>query len=292
MRTDVARVARPRVEPFRHRAGDHRQAAARRAPHPRASGVLQAAPACRGQEDRLARRRPRPARARRLPIRRLAPARRPRRPDRVAAALARAHGRHVRVGSLAVAAAAMALAAVVSVRWGAFAIGGSDSHCYAGQARMFAEGRTSLAPAARAARAVAERGGHVRAVRLRAGAGPGRRVGAAVRRRPRRWRWPRAMRIAGDAAIFAVVPLLGVLAVWSTWLLGRRLAGPARGRRVGAARRMQPDLPLPARAAHERRAGGRAVDRCAGHRARPGRARAAGIAPGARRGPRSPAPPS
>jgi len=40
----------------------------------------------------------------------------------------------------------MALAAIVSVRWGAFAIGGSDSHCYAGQARMFVEGRLSLAP--------------------------------------------------------------------------------------------------------------------------------------------------
>ena len=84
-------------------------------------------------------------------------------------------------------------------------------------------------------------------------------------------------------AIFAVVPLMGLLAVWSTWLLGGRLAGPVVGSGVSAARRVQPDLPLPARAAHERRAGGGAVDRRARHgrsvrtgSARPGIARGAG----------------
>ena len=43
-----------------------------------------------------------------------------------------------------------------------------------------------------------------------------------------------AVHIAGDAAVFAVVPLMGLLAVWCTWLLGRRLAGPG----VGAASAM------------------------------------------------------
>ena len=38
-----------------------------------------------------------------------------------------------------------------------------------------------------------------------------------------------AVRVAGDGAIFAVVPLMGLLAVWCTWLLGRRLAGPVAG---------------------------------------------------------------
>jgi len=38
------------------------------------------------------------------------------------------------------------VAAVVGIRWGDFAIGGSDYHCCAGQARMFVQGRVSLAP--------------------------------------------------------------------------------------------------------------------------------------------------
>jgi hypothetical protein len=35
--------------------------------------------------------------------------------------------------------------------------------------------------------------------------------------------------VGGRAAMFAVVPLLGALAVWSTFVLGRRIAGPAAG---------------------------------------------------------------
>ena len=52
-------VAQPRIEPLRHRARDHRQAAARRPLDSRAADPLRAAQPRAGQEDRLARRRAR-----------------------------------------------------------------------------------------------------------------------------------------------------------------------------------------------------------------------------------------
>lgn len=146
----------------------------------------------------------------------------------MAAALTPPPGRHVLVGSLAVTAAAMAIVAIVSVRWGAFAIGGSDSHCYAGQARMIAEGRTSLAPPLLQpvpwpdAAATFAPSGFAQGPDPAGGSVPLCAAGLALA-------MAAAMRVAGDAAIFAVVPLLGLLAVWSTWLLGRRLAGPVVG---------------------------------------------------------------
>ena len=91
---------------------------------------------------------------------------------------------------------------------------------------MFAEGRLSLAPPVAQPVPWPERGGHLRPVGVRAGTRSVRRLGAALLRPASPLAMAAAMRIAGDAAIFAVVPLLGVLAVWSTWLLGRRLAGP------------------------------------------------------------------
>ena len=138
------------------------------------------------------------------------------------------HGRHRLVGSLAVTAAAMAIAAIVSVRWGAFAIGGSDSHCYAGQARMFTEGRTSLAPPLAQpvpwpdAAATFAPSGFAPGPDPAGGSVPLCPAGLAAA-------MAAATRVAGDEAIFAVVPLLGLLAVWATWLLGRRLGGPVVG---------------------------------------------------------------
>ena len=122
----------------------------------------------------------------------------------------------------------MVLTAVVSIRWGAFAIGGSDSHCYAGQARMFVEGRVSLAPPLALpvpwpnAAATFAPSGFAPGPDPAGGSVPLCAAGLAVA-------MAAAMRIAGDAAIFAVVPLMGLLAVWSTWLLGRRVAGPLVG---------------------------------------------------------------
>ena len=48
--------------------------------------------------------------------------------------------------ALTLAAIAVVATFAAGVRWGTFAVGGSDSHCYAGQARMFTEGRISLPP--------------------------------------------------------------------------------------------------------------------------------------------------
>ena len=129
---------------------------------------------------------------------------------------------------LAVTAAALLLTAFVGIRWGAFAVGGSDSHCYAGQARMLAEGRVSLAPPLVPPVPWPNAGATFAPSGFAPGPGPdGGSVplcpaGLAVA-------MAAAVRIAGDAAIFAVVPLMGLLAVWCTWLLGRRLAGPGVG---------------------------------------------------------------
>ena len=139
-----------------------------------------------------------------------------------------ADGRRVVLACLAVTAAAMALAASLSVRWGAFAVGGSDSHCYAGQARMFLDGRLSLAAPLDApvpwpnAAATFAPSGFAPGPGTDGGSVPLCPAGLALT-------MALAMRIAGDAALFAVVPLCGLLAIWSTWLLGRRLAGPVAG---------------------------------------------------------------
>ena len=146
----------------------------------------------------------------------------------MAAAPSPAPGRLSAHAWTAVALAAVALAAVVSIRWGAFAVGGSDSHCYAGQARMFLEGRASLAPPLAPpvpwpnAAATFAPSGFAEGPDPAGASVPMCAAGLAVA-------MAGASAIAGDAAIFAVVPVLGMLAVWSTWLLGRRASGPAAG---------------------------------------------------------------
>ena len=137
-------------------------------------------------------------------------------------------GRVVGRACAAVALAAVALSALVSIRWGAFAVGGSDSHCYAGQARMFLEGRASLAPPLAPpvpwpnAAATFAPSGFAQGPDPAGGSVPLCAAGLAVA-------MAGASAMAGDGAVFAVVPLLGMLAVWSTWLLGRRLSGPVTG---------------------------------------------------------------
>jgi len=142
-------------------------------------------------------------------------------------------GRRVALLCLAAAAIAMVMAAMVGVRWGAFAVGGSDSHCYAGQARMFLEGRLSLAPPLAAPVPWPNAAATFAPSGFAPGPGPG---GESVPLCPAglSLTMAAAVRIGGNAALFAVVPLLGLLAVWSTWRLGRLLAGPV----VGAASAM------------------------------------------------------
>ena len=137
-------------------------------------------------------------------------------------------GRSSRVACLSVTAGALLLTAFVSVRWGAFAIGGSDSHCYAGQARMLAEGRVALAPPLVPPVPWPNAGATFAPSGFAPGPGPD---GGSVPLCPAGLAVAMAAagRVAGDAAIFAVVPLMGLLAVWCTWLLGSRLAGPRAG---------------------------------------------------------------
>ncbi len=122
-------------------------------------------------------------------------------------------------------AGALLLTAFVSVRWGAFAIGGSDSHCYAGQARMFSEGRVALAPPLVPPVPWPNAGATFAPSGFAPGPGPD---GGSVPLCPAGLAVAMAAagQVAGDAAIFAVVPLMGLFAVWCTWLLGSRLAGP------------------------------------------------------------------
>jgi hypothetical protein len=125
----------------------------------------------------------------------------------------------------AIAAMAAAMAGVV---WGTHAAGGPDSYCYLSQAELFASGRVAhterlaaIAPWAHGADAFVPVG-HVPAAR-RVGASvpmcsPGYPIVMAA-----------ARLLAGRPAMFAIVPLCGAAAVWLTFVLGHRVAGPHAG---------------------------------------------------------------
>ena len=133
-----------------------------------------------------------------------------------------------RVDARWIAATAALAAATTGFVWGTHVAGGSDSYCYLSQAELFATGHTStlqalaaIAPWERGAEAFAPVG-HVAAFWPR---------GATVPMCPPGY--PMLMALArtlgGRAAMFAVVPLLGALAVWATFVLGRRVGGPVAG---------------------------------------------------------------
>jgi len=123
--------------------------------------------------------------------------------------------------------AALAAATAGFVR-GTYVAGGSDSYCYLSQAELFASGHViNVQPIA--ARARWDRAadsftpvGHVGAY-----AQPGATVPMCPPGYPLIMALVRT--IAGRAAMFAVVPILGGLGVWWTFLLGRRIGGPAAG---------------------------------------------------------------
>jgi len=121
-----------------------------------------------------------------------------------------------------------ALATIVGLAWGTFVAGGSDSYCYLNQAELFARGAVrdldplatdpawpgtvwSFAPA-----------GHT----------PSKTVpGAVVPICPPGYPVIMAgVRVAlGRTAMFWVTPLMGGVAVFLAFLIGRRLGGPAAG---------------------------------------------------------------
>ena len=133
-----------------------------------------------------------------------------------------------RVDARWIAATAALAAATTGFVWGTHVAGGSDSYCYLSQAELFAAGHivnvqaiAAIAPWERGAEAFAPVG-HVAAFSPR---------GATVPMCPPGYPMLMALvrTIGGRAAMFAVVPLLGALAVWATFVLGRRVAGPAAG---------------------------------------------------------------
>jgi hypothetical protein len=131
------------------------------------------------------------------------------------------------------AAAPLALATAVaagSVGWlaGTHAAGGSDSYCYLNQAEMFARGEavqrqplSADAPWPNPAWSFVP-AGHAPAPSIRGAVVPICPAGYPLMMVP-------ARAIAGRPGMFAVVPVLGALAVWLAFLLGRRFAGGPAG---------------------------------------------------------------
>ena len=119
-----------------------------------------------------------------------------------------------------IAAAAAAAVVVVSIAWNTRAVGGSDSSCYVLQAEAFAHGQLTLTdPLSRAlpdavpamfapAGFVPSRIAPFAAVPI---CGPGLALVMS------------AVSFAGRDAVFLVVPAFAALAVWVTFLIGRRL---------------------------------------------------------------------
>ena len=127
-----------------------------------------------------------------------------------------------------IAALAAIAAAVVGLVWGTHVAGGPDSYCYLSQAELFASGHVMhVEPLAAAA--PWEKGadafvpvGHVPAFN-RADASvpmcsPGYPIVMAIVRM-----------VAGRTAMLGVVPVFGALAVWMTFVLGRRVGGHTSG---------------------------------------------------------------
>jgi hypothetical protein len=124
---------------------------------------------------------------------------------------------------LAVAAICAALVAV-AVRFGSYVAGGSDSYCYVHQAERWARGRL-LEPDALALDApwpeaplTFAPAGHVPSPTVRGAIVPICPSGLSLLMAP-------ALAVGGRTAMFAVVPLCGILLVVATWLLGRRVDG-------------------------------------------------------------------
>jgi Oligosaccharyl transferase STT3, N-terminal len=124
-----------------------------------------------------------------------------------------------------IAAAAGLLAITVAIRYGMFTAGGADNYGYVSQAMLWATGR-AVAPDPLAAlepglgRAVAPLGYQL-----------GPRAGAIVPTYPAGLPLTMAAvsKIAGPGAVYYVVPLLGGLTVWLTYVLGTRVHQPLTG---------------------------------------------------------------
>lgn len=127
-----------------------------------------------------------------------------------------------------IAAAAAVAAALAGLIWGTHVAGGHDSYSYLSQAELFASGHVMhVEPLAAAA--TWEKGpdafvpvGHVPAFSRPDASvpmcSPGYPIAMAIVRL-----------LGGRSAMFAVVPVLGALTVWLTFVLGRRIGGETSG---------------------------------------------------------------
>lgn len=121
-----------------------------------------------------------------------------------------------------------ALAVAIGLQWGTFVAGGSDSYCYLNQAELFARGQVhdfepfGADPAWPGTPGAFVPAGHS-PVPSRAGAmAPICPAGYPVL-------LAAAKLVAGRTGMFWVTPLMGGLAVWLTFVLGRRIGGGAAG---------------------------------------------------------------
>lgn len=124
---------------------------------------------------------------------------------------------------MSIVAAVMAAGTIIAgLHWGTFAVGGSDSYCYAHQAERWASGRLQVreplalrAPWPLAAETFAP-AGHIASPTTKGAIAPICPPGLSL-----------VMAVfqlaGGSGAIFIVVPLMGAVLVWSTFLLGRRI---------------------------------------------------------------------
>ena len=124
------------------------------------------------------------------------------------------------------------------IHWGTFAAGGSDSYCYVQQAQAWATGQLRVveplaleAPWPDAPLTFAP-AGHIPSLTVRGASAPICPAGLSLAMVPFVWAGTAGGvgGAGGDVLVFVVVPLFGVLLVWSTYLLGARFS-----RRVGLA---------------------------------------------------------
>ncbi|MEP6913990.1 MAG: glycosyltransferase [Acidobacteriota bacterium] len=119
-------------------------------------------------------------------------------------------------------------ASAVGVTWGTHVAGGSDSYCYLSEAELLAAGHArQIQPVAADPPWPDSRWAFVPAGHAPAPSPPGASVPICPAGYP--LMMAAARLLAGRAGMFLVVPLMGALAVWLTFVLGRRVAGPRAG---------------------------------------------------------------
>jgi hypothetical protein len=123
-------------------------------------------------------------------------------------------------------AAGIAVASVaIGIRFGVFVAGGSDSYGYVSQASLWAQGRLVVPDPLADIESVL--GPAVAPLGYRLARRPGAIVPTYSPGLP--LAMALALKIAGPSAVYYVVPILGGIGVWLTYMLGARVEGPITG---------------------------------------------------------------